>query len=80
MFHHDLPTLNWSEKTPIMTITLLQLSSLYLKFSLHRFVEFWHQFSLFFPYIFANSPFLNLYLTNFKFYPIFQDLQEIKGV
>ncbi|KAF6169291.1 hypothetical protein GIB67_013721 [Kingdonia uniflora] len=71
MFHHDLPALNWREKNPIMTITLLQLSSLYLGFSTHLFVEFWWQFSLFFPYIYATSPFLNLYLTCVMFYLIF---------
>ncbi|KAF6157093.1 hypothetical protein GIB67_041554 [Kingdonia uniflora] len=80
MIHHDLPALNWCEKNPIATITLLQLSSLYLGFSPHLFVKFWWQFSLFFPCISATSHFLNLYLIDVMFYPIFQELQEIKRV
>ncbi|KAF6174283.1 hypothetical protein GIB67_019659, partial [Kingdonia uniflora] len=68
------PALNWREKNPITTITLLQLSYLYLGSSPHLFVEFWRQFSLFFPCIYATSPFLNLYLTDAMFYPIFQEL------
>ncbi|KAF6151700.1 hypothetical protein GIB67_001983, partial [Kingdonia uniflora] len=52
-----------------MTITLLELSFLYLGFSPHRFVKFWRQFSLFFPCIFCNFSFFQFIPYKFHVLP-----------